>query len=339
MIAPLLSSRFKRNSKATSELSIAYDMQDRPEFHRRVFSAAWKYRWHSHGKHINWRLDLPDLNYIYMPWISATFKRDYLDNKNNRNAILRYNYEDLFIMKAGAGFSYSDSRNSWRVNVETAGNMLNALSRPLHLKKNDSEQYMLFHIAYAQYAKGDVDYSHVVPLDAKTQLVLHSDFGIAYPYGNSTILPFEKRYFSGGANSVRGWHVRGLGPGTFKGTDGRIDFINQTGDVKLDINVELRMALFWKFYGALFADAGNIWTLREYQEQPGGQFKWGKFYKQLAAAYGLGIRLNFDYFVVRFDMGMKAVDPAYDENTEHYPIAHPRLSRDFAFHFAVGMPF
>lgn len=339
MIAPLLSSRFKRNSKATSELSIAYDMQDRPEFHRRVFSAAWKYRWHSHGKHVNWRLDLPDLNYIYMPWISATFKRDYLDNKNNRNAILRYNYEDLFIMKAGAGFSYSDSRNSWRVNVETAGNMLNALSRPLHLKKNDSEQYMLFHIAYAQYAKGDVDYSHVVPLDAKTQLVLHSDFGIAYPYGNSTILPFEKRYFSGGANSVRGWHVRGLGPGTFKGTDGRIDFINQTGDVKLDINVELRMALFWKFYGALFADAGNIWTLREYEEQPGGQFKWGKFYKQLAAAYGLGIRLNFDYFVVRFDMGMKAVDPAYDENTEHYPIAHPRLSRDFAFHFAVGMPF
>jgi outer membrane protein assembly factor BamA len=168
---------------------------------------------------------------------------------------------------------------------------------------------------------------------------LHSDFGIAYPYGNSTILPFEKRYFSGGANSVRGWHVRGLGPGTFKGTDGRIDFINQTGDVKLDINVELRMALFWKFYGALFADAGNIWTLREYEEQPGGQFKWGKFYKQLAAAYGLGIRLNFDYFVVRFDMGMKAVDPAYDENTEHYPIAHPRLSRDFAFHFAVGMPF
>ena len=94
--------------------------------------------------------------------------------------------------------------------------------------------------------------------------------GVAYPYGNSKILPFEKRYFSGGANSVRGWNVRSLGPGTFAGADRRIDFINQTGDLRLDLNAEYRTFLFWKLNGALFVDAGNIWTLRNYSDQPGG---------------------------------------------------------------------
>jgi len=163
---------------------------------------------------------------------------------------------------------------------------------------------------------------------------------VAYPYGNSTVLPFEKRYFSGGANSVRGWSVRRLGPGSFKGKDGRIDFINQTGDMKLDLNMEYRTHLFWKLGGALFVDAGNIWTLRDYKDQPGGQFTWKSIPRQLAVSYGLGLRFNFDYFIVRFDLGMKAVDPAYDgDYAPHYPIFHPRFSRDYAFHFAVGLPF
>jgi outer membrane protein assembly factor BamA len=162
---------------------------------------------------------------------------------------------------------------------------------------------------------------------------------LAYPYGNSSILPFEKRYFSGGANSLRGWSVRSVGPGGFVGRDGRIDFINQTGDMKLDLNLEYRAHLFWKFNGALFVDAGNIWTLREYKEQPDGQFRFNTFLKQMAASYGLGLRLNFDFFIVRFDMGMKAVNPAYETEEDHFPLVHPRLSRDFAFHFAVGMPF
>ena len=133
--------------------------------------------------------------------------------------------------------------------------------------------------------------------------------------------------------------MRELGPGKFKGTDGRIDFINQTGDMKLDVNMELRTYLFWKFNGAIFVDAGNIWTLKDYKDQPGGQFKIDEFYKQIAVAYGLGIRLNFDYFVMRFDLGFKAVNPAYTNKSEHYPIANPRFGRDSSFHFAVGMPF
>ncbi len=138
---------------------------------------------------------------------------------------------------------------------------------------------------------------------------------------------------------MRGWSVRGLGPGSYSGTDGRIDFINQSGDIKLDLNLEYRTFLFWKIDGAAFIDAGNIWTIREYESQPGGQFRFDEFYRQIAVAYGLGLRVNFGYFVLRFDAGMKAIDPACPKGREHYPVFHPDMKRDFAFHFAVGLPF
>ena len=338
-LAPFLSKSFRRRQTASSEWAISWDFQNRPEFHRRVFSSVWRYRWSEPKHHLTYRFDLLDLNYVYMPWISATFKNDYLDNADNRNAILRYNYEDLFIMKMGFGISYNDGVDAVRANVETSGNLLNSLSKGFGLKTNSDGQHTLFNIAYAQYAKFDIDYTHLVQFDKRNALALHAGLGVAYPYGNSKVLPFEKRYFSGGANSVRGWSVRELGPGRFKGTDGRIDFINQTGDLKLDLNAEYRTSLFWKFQGAVFVDAGNIWTLRNYEEQPGGQFNFSEFYKQIAVAYGLGLRLNFDYFILRFDMGMKAINPAYDTPSEHWAIVHPKLSRDFDFHFAVGLPF
>ncbi len=338
-VAPFLSHAFRKRSNASSELAVAWNMQNRPEFHRRVFSAAWRYRWSDKPKHLNFRLDALDLNYVYMPWISEKFKHDYLDSVSNRNAILRYNYEDLFIMKIGFGLTYNNGANAIRANIETAGNVLSGLSHIASFKQNKSGQSTLFNIAFAQYAKFDFDYTRLVQFDDHNTLALHGSIGIAVPYGNSSVLPFEKRYFSGGANSVRGWGVRQLGPGKFRGTDGRIDFINQTGDMKLDLNMEYRTFLFWKFNGAVFVDAGNIWTLRNYKEQPGGQFKFNEFYKQIAVAYGLGIRLNFDYFILRFDMGMKAVNPSYVTQHEHWALLHPNFSRDFSFHFAVGMPF
>lgn len=338
-MAPFLSRSFRRKSNATSELAVSWDLQNRPEFHRRVFSTAWRYRWAEPNHHTTYRLDLPDLNYVYMPWISETFKHDYLDSVSNRNAILRYNYEDLFIMKVGFGLTYNNGVNALRANVETAGNLLNGLSHAVGAKTNSSGQRTLFNIAFAQYVKFDFDYTRLFQFDEHNTLALHGGLGVAWPYGNSHILPFEKRYFSGGANSVRGWSVRELGPGKYRGRDGRIDFINQTGDMKLDLNAEYRTFLFWKFDGAVFVDAGNIWTLRNYAEQPGGQFKWNEFYKQIAVAYGLGIRLNFGYFVLRFDGGMKAINPAYSDQHEHWAIFHPDLSRDFTFHFAVGLPF
>lgn len=338
-IAPLLPYGFKRRVTATSEVSLLYDLQNRPEYHRRVLSLAWRYRWNDANHHDKYQIDLIDLNYVFMPWISDKFRKDYLDNADNRNAILRYNYEDLLIMKFGVGFSYNNGTDAIKVNMETAGNLLNLLSRPMHRQKNEMGLYKLFNIAYAQYVKGDFEYTKNIRLDYNNSLVAHVGLGIAYPYGNSTILPFEKRYFSGGANSVRGWSVRELGPGKFIGRDGKIDFIHQTGDMKLDLNLEYRAHLFWKLNGALFVDAGNIWTLRNYEDQQGGQFNIHDFWKQIALSYGWGVRLNFDYFILRFDFGMKAINPAYDNNRQHYPITNPRLSRDLTFHFAVGMPF
>lgn len=348
---PGISRDFRRSSHATSEIALMYDNQNRPEFHRRVLTGAWRYRWSQHNRQRQHRIDLVDLNYVFMPWISRTFYNDYLANATSRNAILRYNYEDLFIMKWGYTFSYSSqplsgatgnygtNAYSIRVNLETAGNLLYGLTNLLHTHQNSAGQYTFINIAYAQFAKCDFDFSKSFRFSPTNSLSVHFGLGVAVPYGNSNILPYEKRYFSGGANSVRGWSVRGLGPGSFKGQDGRIDFINQTGDVKLDMNLEYRSHLFWKIDGAAFIDAGNIWTIREYADQPGGQFQFDKFWRQIAASYGLGLRLNFNYFILRLDGGMKAVNPAYSDARHHFPIIHPRFKRDFALHFAVGLPF
>ena len=348
---PGLSRNFRRRVAATSEIALRYDSQDRPEFHRRVVTGTWRYRWFTDNRRRQHRVDLLDFNYVFMPWISYTFRRDYLDNATSRNAILRYNYEDLFIMRWGYTLNYSSQplaaatgsygTNAWnmRLGVETAGNLLYGITSSLGTAKNNDGQYTLFNIAYAQYVKGDFDFAKSFRFTPENSLAIHFGLGIAYPYGNSKVLPYEKRYFSGGANSVRGWSVRELGPGSFQGKDGRIDFINQTGDIKLDMNIEYRGHLFWVLDGAAFIDAGNIWTMRSYDDQPGGQFRFSTFWKQIAVSYGLGIRLNFNYFILRLDAGMKAIHPAYTDSRRHYPIIHPNFGRDFTLHFAVGLPF
>ena len=338
-IAPFLSRSFRRTSGASSEWSLSYNMQNRPEFHRRVFSTAWRYKWSHAPSHTTYKIDLLDLNYVHMPWISTTFKENYLDSVSSRNAILRYNYENLFIFKTGFGFTYTDDNDALKTNFEVAGNLLRLIAMTIRQQKNYLDQYTLFNIAFAQYFKFDIDYLHVIHFDRRNSLALHAALGVAYPYGNSYVLPFEKQYFSGGANSVRGWNVRTLGPGSYKGDGSAIDFINHSGDMKIDMNVEYRTSLFWKFAAALFVDAGNIWTLREYADLAGGKFSLKEFYKEIAVAYGIGLRLNFGYFILRLDMGMKAVNPAYENSKEHWPLFHPRFSRDHSFHFAVGLPF
>lgn len=339
-IVPFVGSDMRRRTNATSEVALLYDTQNRPEFHRRVLSASWRYKWAFHGRHDRYQVDLLDLNYVFMPWISDTFRREFLDSETSRNTILRYNYEDLFITKTGFAYSYSNNTTALKWGVETSGNVLSLASSLTGASKDDAGQYRLFNIAFAQYVKGDFDLTHSFAFDATNRLVLHLGLGVAYPYGNSHILPFEKRYFSGGANSVRGWSVRSLGPGRYKESDGRINFISQTGDMKLDLNAEYRTHLFWKLDYALFVDAGNTWTLRDYPDQAGGQFQLSTFLEDLAVGYGMGFRFNFDFFILRFDLGMKAVNPAFHtDDQEHYPLLQPRLSRDMAFHFAVGLPF
>ena len=343
---PFLSSDFKRRIRATSEVTVKYNWQIRPEFERTVASAAWSYKWSK--RRASHRFDVFDLNYIYMPYRSETF-RSYLDEMDQRNPLLRYSYEDLFIVRMGYTYTYNSSgaasmktaqRNSYsiRFNIEESGNLLYAFSKIVNRHPKNGEAFQMGNIDFAQYVKMDIDYAKNFMIDYRNSLVFHVGVGVAVPYGNSKSLPFEKLYFSGGANSVRGWSVRSLGPGGYRGDANSLDYVNHTGDIKLDLNLEYRTHLFWKLNGAAFIDAGNVWTIRSRDMQPEGQFKFDRFYKQLAVAYGLGIRFDLDFLILRFDGGMKAVNPMYT-GKDRYPIVSPDFKRDFTFHFAVGYPF
>ncbi len=346
---PFLSKKFKRNVRATSEVGVKYNWQIRPEFERTLAAASWSYRWISKRQGANHRLDLLDINYIYMPYRSEQFRK-YLDYMDDVNPLLRYSYEDLFILRLGYTYTYNSSgfstmqtarRSSYsiRFNVEESGNLIYGLSKLIHNHpRHDAESYQIGNISFAQYVKADFDFAKNFVIDNRNSVVFHFGLGIAVPYGNSKSLPFEKLYFSGGANSVRGWSVRSLGPGGYRGDGNSLDYVNHTGDMKLDLNLEYRTHLFWKFKGAAFIDAGNVWTLKQRDRQSEGQFKFNTFYKQIAASYGLGIRLDLDFLIIRFDGGMKAFNPMETE-TRRFPLIRPNFSRDFAFHFAVGYPF
>ncbi|MCH5228766.1 MAG: BamA/TamA family outer membrane protein [Muribaculaceae bacterium] len=345
--APFLKDSFKRKVNATSELSFSMSYQERPEYTRIISTAGWSYRW-VHRRNKNVYLFTPiDINYVYLP--ESTI--DFINNIAPDNPLLKYSYEDHFIMRMGFTFYHTNKKEitPWdvtfqkniytiRANFETAGNLLyllNMLFRPRSHVSQDP--YKLFGIYYSQYFKINTDYAFLHIFDNRNSLAFHAGFGLGFPYGNSTILPFEKRFYGGGANGVRGWDVRTLGPGNFPGNNSVSDFINQCGDIRLILSTEMRTKLFWVIEFAAFIDAGNIWTIHDYPNQPGGMFKFNKFYKQLAAAYGVGLRFDFSYFLVRFDMGMKAHNPARGQ--QPWPLIHPNWHRDSSFHFSIGYPF
>lgn len=346
--APFLSSRFKRRVKATTEFAVSFNYQERPEYTRIIAGAGWKYRWNNRANTRRYRLDLIDVNYVYLP--KSTI--DFINQIAPDNPLLRYSYEDHFIMRMGYNYYRTNKRQvtatgvkrnhiqpsvyTLRTNIESAGNILYALSSLIHQRK-DNGAYKLFDIQYAQYVKGEVDYTYTVHFDTRNSMSFHAGTGIGVPYGNSKILPFEKRFYAGGANGVRGWGVRTLGPGSYDSKNSVTGFINQCGDIRLDLSMEYRAKLFWVLEGALFIDGGNIWTIRNYENQPGGVFRFNKFYQQIAAAYGAGIRFDFTYFLLRLDLGVKAYNPA--QNQERWPLMHPRWGRDTTLHFSVGYPF
>ncbi len=341
---PFLKKSFKQKVLATTELTTTFSYQERPEYTRIIAGAGWKYHWTNKNNMTRHVLDLVDLNYVYLPKSRSNF----LDSISN--PLLRYSYEDHFILRAGYVYYHTNKLPSngyrqrfqsdfytFRAGVETAGNFLYGMSKLFGQKKRDDGSYRVFDINYSQYIKGEIDYTYTHRFSPRHMVAFHSGFGIGIPYGNSTILPFEKRFYAGGANGVRGWSVRTLGPGAFRGNNSVTNFINQCGDIRLDFNMEYRAKLFWVLELGAFIDAGNIWTIKEYDNQPDGVFKFDKFYKQIALAYGLGLRFDFTYFLIRLDLGMKAHNPAKGE--EPWPIFHPNWSRDSAIHFSVGYPF
>lgn len=349
LVAPFLTASYKRSMLASTELALNGNYQERPEYTRIIAGAAWKYRWDNPKRTNRRTFDLLDISYVFLPRSTINF----LDEVAGSNPLLRYSYENHFIMRMGysafltnklsvnplpGASSSATQRIIWtfRSSVEVAGNLLYAISKLTGQHRSDGA-YKIFGTQYAQYAKGEADYMISRHFSRRTSLAFRVGGGVAVPYGNSSMVPFEKRFYAGGANSVRGWGVRTLGPGRYDSRNNVSDFINQCGDIRLDLNLEARFKLFWVLEGAAFIDGGNVWTIRNYETQPGGLFRFDSFYKELAWGYGIGLRLDFTYFLLRLDLGMKAYNPAM--NQESWPLTHPNWHRDATFHFSVGYPF
>ena len=279
--------------------------------------------------------------------MSEQFKSDFID----RASVLKASYEDHFILDWSYSGQFTNQRKNsnrsyikFNYSVETAGNFLYGMARLFPFKQNDDGAYTLWHIPFAQYAKGDVNFVFHHIMAPQHQLVYHVGLGVAVPYLNASTIPFEKRYFSGGANSVRGWQARTLGPGGFHGQGNSMVYDLQAGDIRLDLNIEYRWRV-WNFIElAAFLDAGNIWTIRDYEQQPYGVFQWDEFYKQIALSWGFGLRLDFSLLVLRLDLGVKLHDPTrmYGEyaGTEWRTASHHlNWKDDCTVHFAIGYPF
>ena len=327
-------------------VNISYNYQQRPEEYTRTIANANLGYMLPRKPGAKWthQFNLLDINYIYVPWMSDVFKHTFVD----RSSVLLSSYEDHFIVDWSYLGSYTtyDQRHPDRsylqfaFRVETAGNALYALAKAANLQQDENGSYMLWKIPFSQYAKGDVNFTYHGVINPKHHLLGHIGVGVAVPYLNSNVLPFEKRYFGGGANSVRGWQARTLGPGTFRGVGNTLVYDLQVGDIKLDMNLEYRFKVINFLELAAFTDAGNIWTIRDYETQPGGVFG-ADFYKQIAWSYGVGVRLDFSIFIFRIDFGVKLHDPSRIAEGKQWRTAANGLGwkDDMTFHFAIGYPF
>lgn len=343
LMFPFVDRDFQRNSNANTEFNLNYSYQTRPDFARTIAGIGLKYRWDSyHQSNMFHTLDFLDLSYVYLPphSISDEFRNKYL----NSSTLLKYSYEDHLILRTGYSFSYTSKllqqrRNGFsaKAGIETAGNSFYGIASLLKTPKQENS-YVIGNIKFSQYIKLDGEYSYTQFLDPSNRIVYHIAMGIGIPYGNSSILPFEKRYYGGGANSVRGWQVRTLGPGSYN-NNGITDYMSQSGDMRADFNIEYRTKLVWLLELGAFIDAGNVWTLLPYGEQVGGNFDINNIYKEIALGYGIGIRFDFSYFLLRLDWGIKAYDPSKIGSDAWRFSSNWNIMKDTALHFAVGYPF
>jgi outer membrane protein assembly factor BamA len=340
---PWLKKSWREQPSASTRISIGFTNQHRREYIRQFFNATLNYSWSTYRYRLRHTLDLIDINYIRMPWMSDDFKKNYFDN--DRNALLRESYRDQLVSRTaytatlvnGRRMNSLSSTFTLRGAIEVAGALPRLATTISRAEPNEETgQKEILGVAYAEYIKGSLEYSKTFRFSKIHSLAYRAGLGLAHPYGNSDVLPFERRFFAGGANSIRGWSTRSLGPGSYRRPEGsKSDFVNQTGDLKLEFGIENRYKATSLFEFAQFIDAGNIWTLKNYSTQPGGQFRLKDFYKEIAVSYGVGIRFDLGFLLLRFDAGMKAYDPG---RPDRFVLFKPRLSH-MAWHFGIGYPF
>ncbi len=342
-VIPWLKKSWRELPSATTRFSIGLNNQRRTDYSRQFFNMTVNYGWATNRNKIIHGLDLFDINYIRMPWVSHKFDSLYI--QNNSNPLLRESYKDQLVARTAYSTTFTNGRRlnqlyptyTIRTSIEVAG-ILPRLATSIGSPKRDKDgKKQILGVSYAEYVKGSADYARTFYFSKKHSLAYHVGLGLAYPYGNSNILPFERRFFAGGANSVRGWSTRSLGPGSYRRSDNGTDFVNQAGDMKFEFSIENRYKVSSLFEFAQFIDVGNIWTLKDYPDQPGGKFDFKDFYKELAMAYGIGLRLDLDFLLLRFDTGMKAYDPGLKQS-QRFVLFKPTINR-MAFHFGIGYPF
>lgn len=324
-----------------------YNFQRRPEYTRTITNFKFGYDWKTsqNYQHI-W--NFLDMNVVRLYEFDNEFVssiRDlYIKSSFTDHLIFAMNYSLIFNnqrLVSNKRYTYA------RLNIESSGNMLYGLSnlagRDLTFEQDsvtneNSEYYRLFDIRFAQYIKADIELRRAIRIDRYNSLVGRVFAGVGIPYGNSGVLPFEKQYFAGGANGIRAWQVRSLGPGTYSPEDQNA-YPNQSSDIKLEANIEYRYRLLGSLEGALFIDAGNIWAINNNDNREGAVFKVNKFYRQFAVGTGTGFRFDLSYFILRTDIGMKLRDPAARKGERWVIGTRSFKGSDFTFSFAIGYPF
>lgn len=341
-IIPFLESEdFIKKYNPSTQLLASFDYQDMPFYARTIASANFGYNWRSglYQEHI---VNPLQLNFVNLLKIDSAF-----EVKINSSSYQANSYKDALIFGGGYSFIYSDqkirnSRHYWflRLNAEAAGNMLSLLGDATSARKDSNNSYVIFNQPFAQYVKADIDIRYHYTINSFGSIVYRGFLGIGIPYGNSFSIPFERQYFSGGSNGIRAWQVRTLGPGSYNA--GNV-FLNQTGDIKLEGNAEYRFKLFWIMEGALFVDAGNIWSFKDDPSRMGSQFKFNKFYDDIAVGTGAGLRFDLKFVIGRVDLGMKLRDPVLTDGSKWIIMNRSYSIRkypdDFTIVLGIGYPF
>ncbi len=261
-IFPLVSEQFVKQKNPSTQIQALYNYQQRPDYSRTITTLVYGYEW-SGNKYLRHIVNPVEINYVKIPFISWRFK------KLIRGTFLENSFENHMETITSYGFIFNNNKvgrqkqNSVHIRgkLETSGSLLYLIYNKWGKLSADSN-FQILNVPFSQFVKADLDYRYYKFITKTTKLLYRFYGGFGYPYGNSTVLPFNKRYFSGGANSIRAWTVRSLGPGITADTIyGNV--FNQTGDIKLEGNIEYRFKLLWVIEPALFIDVGNIWNLKK----------------------------------------------------------------------------
>lgn len=325
-------------AKPRTRLEFAFDYQNRPYYSRNIFTARWAYSWQQ-GNRASWVLRPVDINWINVQSIDETFLKD-MDNQ-----YLKTSFESQLNAGLSLSWIYNTQRSDFdqnvtiiRANVESVGNTLQLFTTAFGKSHPDEDYNKILGVRFAQYVRGEASISHKIDLGGKMALASRFFSGVGVTYGNSKdrSIPFDRMFYCGGANSMRGWVPRTLGPGN-KPELKNVTYPAQVGDVRLEANLEYRFPLWWILNGALFFDVGNVWYLRDTEDNnPEEVFHFNSFYKQLGFNTGLGVRLDLSYVILRFDLGMQLHNPNRPESERWIKSFN---WRNTALNFSVGYPF